>query len=340
LPEIEEFLMELKIAPQKLRGIFTKSKNKKIAVVGDVMLDRYVYGYVNRISPEAPVQVVDTKATEHKLGGAANVANNIKSLEAEPVLIGIIGDDYDGDHFLETMKKQNLSVKGIFKDKTRPTTCKTRVIAHSQHIIRIDSEIKMDVMGRIAEDMFRFIKTNIKTFESVILQDYNKGVLPKEMINRIIKLCNANDKPVYVDPKFDNFFEYKDVTIFKPNRKEIQDALGIRIDGDDSAFDAGEKILNLLGSKWLVLTRGEKGMMLFDKEKGKTVVYNIPTRALKVADVSGAGDTVISTLAVTLAGGANIKEAIVLANHAAGLVCEEVGIVPIYKKDLMASFGV
>ncbi len=159
MPENEEFQMELKIAPQKLRGIFNKSKNKKIAVVGDVMLDRYVYGYVTRISPEAPVQVVDTKATEHKLGGAANVANNIKSLEAEPVLIGIIGDDYDGDHFLETMKEQNLSVKGIFKDKTRPTTCKTRVIAHSQHIIRIDSEVKMDVMGRTAEEMFRFIKS-------------------------------------------------------------------------------------------------------------------------------------------------------------------------------------
>jgi rfaE bifunctional protein kinase chain/domain len=331
--------MELKITPQKLQKIFRNCKNKRIAVIGDVMLDKYVYGEVSRISPEAPVQVVDIKSTEYKLGGAANVANNIKSLEAEPVLIGMIGDDFEGDYFLETMKRQKLTTRGIFKDRTRPTTSKTRVIAHSQHIIRIDSEIKMDIMGRAAEEMFRFFKANLASFESVILQDYNKGVLSKEIIGRIIALCKSKNKPVYVDPKFDNFFEFKDATIFKPNRKEIQDALGIRIDGDDSAFDAGKKLMDVLNCEWLILTRGEKGMMLFDREKGEIVVYNIPTRALKVADVSGAGDTVISTLAVTLSGGANIKEAIVLANNAAGLVCEEVGIVPIYKKDLVNSFG-
>ncbi len=331
--------MELKITPLKLQKIFRNSKNKRIAVIGDVMLDKYVYGEVSRISPEAPVQVVDIKATEYKLGGAANVANNIKSLEAEPVLIGMIGDDFEADYFLETMKRQKLTTRGIFKDRTRPTTSKTRVIAHSQHIIRIDSEIKMDIMGRAAEEMFRFLKTNLVSFESVILQDYNKGVLSKEIIGRIIALCKSKNKPVYVDPKFDNFFEFKDVTIFKPNRKEIQDALGVRIDGDDSAFDAGKKLIEILNCEWLILTRGEKGMMLFDREKGEIVVYNIPTRALKVADVSGAGDTVISTLAVTLSGGASIKEAIVLANNAAGLVCEEVGIVPIYKKDLVNSFG-
>jgi rfaE bifunctional protein kinase chain/domain len=329
--------MELKISQQKLRKIFKNSKGKRIAVIGDVMLDKYVYGDVSRISPEAPVQVVDIKSTDYKLGGAANVANNIKTLEAEPVLIGAIGDDYEGDHFLETMKRQKLTTRGIFKDRTRPTTSKTRVIAGSQHVIRIDSEIKMDIMGRAAEDMFRFLKTNLSSFESVILQDYNKGVLSKGIIHRIITLCKSKGKPVYVDPKFDNFFEYKDVTIFKPNRKEIQDALGIRIDGDDSAFDAGQKLMEVINCEWLILTRGEKGMMLFDKEKGKLVVYNIPTRALKVADVSGAGDTVISTLAVTLSGGANIKEAIVLANYAAGHVCEAVGIVPIYKKDLINS---
>jgi len=329
--------MELKISQQKLQKIFKNSKGKRIAVIGDVMLDKYVYGDVSRISPEAPVQVVDIKSTDYKLGGAANVANNIKTLEAEPVLIGAIGDDYEGDHFLETMKRQKLTTRGIFKDRTRPTTSKTRVIAGSQHVIRIDSEIKMDIMGRAAEDMFRFLKTNLSSFESVILQDYNKGVLSKGIIHRIITLCKSKGKPVYVDPKFDNFFEYKDVTIFKPNRKEIQDALGIRIDGDDSAFDAGQKLMEVINCEWLILTRGEKGMMLFDKEKGKLVVYNIPTRALKVADVSGAGDTVISTLAVTLSGGANIKEAIVLANYAAGQVCEAVGIVPIYKKDLINS---
>jgi len=331
--------MKLEISAKKLDRIFKKRANKHIAVIGDVMLDKYVYGEVSRISPEAPVQVVDVKSTEYKLGGAANVANNIKTLGAEPILIGVIGDDYDSDYFLNTMRKHNLSTEGIFKDNTRPTTSKTRVIAHSQHIIRIDSEVKQDISGKTASNLLKFIKANISSFESVILQDYNKGVLSKEVINYVIALCRAEGKAIHVDPKFDNFFEYKNVTVFKPNRKEIQDVMGVRIDGDDSAVDIGKKLINIINCEWLIITRGEKGMMLFDKEKDKTIVHNIPTKALRVADVSGAGDTVISTLAVALGGGADIREAIVLANHAAGLVCEEVGIVPIYKKNLIESFN-
>jgi rfaE bifunctional protein kinase chain/domain len=331
--------MNLKISGEKIQKIFKKSKKKQIAIVGDVMLDKYVYGEVSRISPEAPVQVVDVKSAEYKLGGAANVANNIKTLDAEPVLIGIIGDDIDGDIFLETMRKQNLNIKGILKDESRPTTSKTRVIAHSQHILRIDSEVKQNIIGKVANNLIKFFVSNMDDFDSVILQDYNKGILTKEIIGKIISLCREAKKKIYVDPKFDNFFEFKNVTVFKPNRKEVQDALGVRIDGDDSAADIGKKLIELMKCEWLVLTRGEKGMMLFDKENGKIVVHNIPTKAIRVADVSGAGDTVISTLAVSIAGGANIGEAIILANHAAGLVCEEVGIVPIYKKNLIESIS-
>ncbi|MFI5144018.1 MAG: D-glycero-beta-D-manno-heptose-7-phosphate kinase, partial [Ignavibacteria bacterium] len=331
------YLMNFKISPEKTQKIFKNSKKKQIAIVGDVMLDKYVYGEVSRISPEAPVQVVDVKSAEYKLGGAANVANNIKTLDAEPVLIGIIGDDIDGDIFLETMRRQNLNVRGIIKDESRPTTSKTRVIAHSQHILRIDSEVKQNIIGKIANELVKFFKTNLSGFDSIILQDYNKGVLTKEIIAKIISLCMEAKKKIYVDPKFDNFFEYKNVTVFKPNRKELQDALGVRIDGDDSAADIGKKLIEMMKCEWLVLTRGEKGMMLFEKESGKIFVHNIPTKAIRVADVSGAGDTVISTLAVSMAGGANIREAIILANHAAGLVCEEVGIVPIYKKNLIES---
>jgi rfaE bifunctional protein kinase chain/domain len=297
-----------------------------------------VYGDVTRISPEAPVQVIDVNHTEYKLGGAANVANNIKTLDSEPILIGVIGNDIEGDIFLETMKKQKIPTDGIFKDVTRPTTSKTRVIAHSQHIIRIDHEIEQDVIGKLSKDILDFIKSNLPGFECVILQDYNKGVLSKDVINKVISICREADKPVLVDPKFDNFFEYKNVTVFKPNRKEIQDVMGVRIDGDDSAVEIGKKLLDIIKCECLVITRGEKGMMLFDKENRKIVVHNIPTRARRVADVSGAGDTVISTLAVSLCGGAGIKEAMVLANQAAGLVCEEVGIVPIYKKALLDSF--
>lgn len=330
--------MSVNISVQKLQSFFKKSKGKKIAIIGDVMLDKYVYGHISRISPEAPVPVVDIQNTEYKLGGAANVANNIKALEGEPVLIGVIGDDYDSSHYLDVMKSLGLTTVGIFKDKSRPTTAKTRVIAHSQHVLRVDSEVKENISKGIRNKILTFIKNNLKGFESVILQDYNKGVLTKEIISEIILMCKKLNKPVYVDPKFTNFYEYKDVTVFKPNRKEVGDILGMKLDTDESVNEAGSILIDKLNCGYLVLTRGEKGMMLFDKEKNKTVVLNIPTRARKVADVSGAGDTVISTIAVMLAGGAGITEAVMLANQAAGIVCEEVGIIPIYKQALIDSY--
>lgn len=329
--------MQLEISSKKLLKYFASSRGKKIAVIGDVMLDKYVYGEVKRISPEAPVQVVDVKSTEYKLGGAANVANNIKALEAEPILIGVIGNDHDSANFLETMKGLNLSTVGIFCDIKRPTTTKTRIIAHAQHIIRVDSEVRHDVAPAIQKKIFEFLKKNLKSFDSVILQDYNKGVLTKEMIGKVIKLFRDAGKHVFVDPKFHNFFEYRNVTLIKPNRKEVQDVLAMKVDGDESVSDAGKILIDKLDCEYVVLTRGEKGMVLFDKEKDKTAVLNIPTRARKVADVSGAGDTVISTIAVMLAGGADVIEAVMLANHAAGIVCEEVGIIPIYKKALLDS---
>ncbi|NOS85514.1 MAG: D-glycero-beta-D-manno-heptose-7-phosphate kinase [Ignavibacteria bacterium] len=302
------------------------------------MLDKYVYGTISRISPEAPVPVVDIDKTEYRLGGAANVANNIKALDAEPVLIGVIGNDYDSKHYLDVMKMLGLSTAGIIKDNSRPTTAKTRVIAHSQHVLRVDSEIKDDISGATRRKIIEFFTKNIKSFAAVILQDYNKGVLTKEMISQIISVCRKYKKPIYVDPKFHNFFEFRDVTVFKPNRKETADILAMKIDGEDSVKEAGRILIDRLNCEYLVLTRGEKGMMLFDKEKNKTVILNIPTKARRVADVSGAGDTVISTIAVMLAGGANIIEAVMLANQAAGIVCEEVGIIPIYKNALIDSY--
>jgi rfaE bifunctional protein kinase chain/domain len=326
------------ITETKLKSFFKKSKGRKIAVIGDVMLDKYVYGTISRISPEAPVPVVDIDKTEYKLGGAANVANNIKALDAEPILIGVIGNDYDSGHYLEVMKSLVLSTVGIIRDNIRPTTAKTRVIAHSQHVLRVDSEIKEDISPATKKKILSFFRANINDFAAVILQDYNKGVLTKEIISEIISISKKNKKPVYVDPKFHNFFEYKDVTVFKPNRKETSDILAMKIDGEESVKTAGRELMEKLNCEYLVLTRGEKGMMLFDKEKDKTVILNIPTRARKVADVSGAGDTVISTIAVMLAGGANIIEAVMLANQAAGIVCEEVGIIPIYRQALLNSY--
>lgn len=328
----------MNISESKLKTIFRKSKGKKIAIIGDVMLDKYVYGSISRISPEAPVPIVDIDNTEYKLGGAANVANNIKALDAEPILIGVIGNDYDSKHYIDVMRMLGLSTIGIQKDSNRPTTAKTRVIAHSQHVLRVDSEIKEDISKATRNKILNFFKKNIKSFEAVILQDYNKGVLSKALIAEVISISKKNNKSVYVDPKFHNFFEYKDVTVFKPNKKETSDILAMKIDGESSVKEAGRKLIDKLNCEYLVLTRGEKGMMLFDKEKNKTVILNIPTQARRAADVSGAGDTVISTIAVMLAGGANIIEAVMLANQAAGIVCEAVGIIPIYKQALMDSY--
>jgi len=327
----------LNISAAKVQSILKRSKGRKIAIIGDVMLDKYVYGSINRMSPEAPVPVVDTDQTAYKLGGAANVANNIKALEAEPILIGVIGNDFDALEYLKVMKSLKLSTIGIFRDSSRPTTAKTRVISHSQHVLRVDNEKKHDLSAELNKKISGFIKKNIKKFDAVILQDYNKGVLTKGLISTILKTCKKAGKPVYVDPKFRNFYEYKNVMVFKPNRKEVSDILFGNIDNDAASTTAGRKLIEKLHCEYLVLTRGEKGMMLFDKEKGKTVVLNIPTKARKVADVSGAGDTVISTIAVALAGGANMIEAVTLANIAAGIVCEEVGIIPIYKKALLDS---
>lgn len=328
----------MNITEAKLRKIFKRSKGKKIAIIGDVMLDKYVFGTISRISPEAPVPVVDIDKTEFKLGGAANVANNIKTLDAEPILIGVIGNDYDSKHYINVMKTLGLQTVGILKDNQRTTTAKTRVFAHAQHVLRVDSEIKDDISSYSRNKIISFFKKNIRSFSAVILQDYNKGVLTPELISEVISVSKKNKKPVYVDPKFHNFFEYKDVTVFKPNRKETADILAMKIDGEETIKEAGRIIIDKLNCEFLVLTRGEKGMMLFDKEKNKTVILNIPTRARKVADVSGAGDTVISTIAVMLAGGANIIEAVMLANQAAGIVCEEVGIIPIYKQALIDSY--
>ncbi|MCX7877596.1 MAG: D-glycero-beta-D-manno-heptose-7-phosphate kinase [Ignavibacteria bacterium] len=328
----------MQISRKRLKELLDESSRSRIAVIGDVMLDKYVYGEINRISPEAPVPVVEVKRTEYKLGGAANVANNIKALGAEPVLIGVIGTDYDSHNYLSVMKSLKLSTSGIINDKSRPTTAKTRVIVHSQHVLRIDDEVKTEISKTTEKKILSYLKKNIGGFSSLILQDYNKGVLSKSLISKILELSRKEKKPVYVDPKFDNFFEYKNVTVFKPNRKETGDVLGIKIDGDRSAESAGKLLMSKLKCKYLVLTRGEKGMMLFRKNGSSVNVKTIPTRARHVADVSGAGDTVISTIAVMLAGGAGIEEAVEIANKAAGIVCEEVGIIPIYKEALISSF--
>ncbi len=311
---------------KRLDELKEKFKGRKIAVIGDMMLDCYFWGDVRRISPEAPVPVVEVGDEFYRFGGAANVALNILRLGGTPVPVGVIGYDNDGTVFTSLMTESNISPDGIIVDDSRPTTSKTRVIADSQHVVRIDKESKDYLNDEVENKLFGFIKNKIEELDGIILQDYNKGVLTPSLIEKIIKLANEYELLITVDPKFNNFFTYQNVTVFKPNRKEAEDVLGMKIKNDSDVTSAGQKLLEKLNAENILLTLGEAGIAVFEKNEKER---RMPTKARKVADVSGAGDTVISTLTMALASGADIYEASYLANYAGGIVCEEVGIVPI-----------
>ena len=314
------------ISNKKLISLKQKFNKLNIAVIGDMMLDAYFWGDVRRISPEAPVPVVEVENEFFRFGGAANVALNIIKLGGTPYPVGVIGYDTYGTIFSSLLNDTNIMNDGIIVDDSRPTTTKTRVIADNQHVVRIDKESKQYLNKDIQNKAYAYIEKNINKLDGIILQDYNKGVLSPAIIEKTIKLANKHGVLITVDPKFNNFFCYKNVTVFKPNRKEAEDVLGMKIKTDEDISTAGIKLLEKLNSKYVLLTLGEGGIAIFEKGKKER---RMPTKARKVADVSGAGDTVISTLTMALAAGANILEASYLANYAGGLVCEEVGIVPI-----------
>lgn len=319
------------ISNKRLNELKKGFDGKRIAVIGDMMLDGYYWGDVKRISPEAPVPVLEVEDEFFRLGGAANVAFNILTLGGIPVPVGVIGNDSYGKIFSSLIKEKNIEDDGIIIDNERPTTTKTRVIANSQHVVRIDKESKAYISNKIESKISSYLESILDKLDGIILQDYNKGILTPSLISKIISLANKKNILITVDPKFDNFFEYKNVTVFKPNRKETETVLGIRIKNDKDISSAGRDILHKLNSEYVLLTLGEGGIAVFEKGDKER---RMPTKAIKVADVSGAGDTVISTLTIGLAAGADIYEACFLANYAAGIVCGEVGIVPIEKEIL------
>ncbi len=319
---------------ERLKSLFDNFNRKRVAVVGDLMVDKYIWGSVSRISPEAPVPVLEVESESTRLGGAANVANNVKSLGAEPILFGIVGDDEAGISLRNILREMGLPDDGIITDTQRPTTVKTRVIAHNQHVVRLDYEVRKDIDAKIVERISDILNSMSNKVDAILLEDYNKGMLTKELLDGVIKFARKNDKVVSVDPKQNNFFEYKQVTVFKPNRKEAENALGLPAESDEQAVAAVKELLRRLDCENVLLTRGEKGMILFERDGSYA---HIPTKARKVADVSGAGDTVISTLTVALASGATVKEAAAIANHAGGIVCGEVGVVTVDKEKLFSA---
>jgi rfaE bifunctional protein kinase chain/domain len=319
---------------KRLRELLGNFSGKRVAVVGDLMLDRYYWGSVHRVSPEAPVPVVEVDTESVRFGGAANVANNIQALGGRAFLIGLVGDDHPGMMFKKMLTDQGLDTGGIVIDPARPTTIKTRVIAAGQHVVRIDNESKQDCPELLRARLIDAVRSNIRSLDGVIIEDYNKGVVTRDVIHAVIAAANEQGKPVTVDPKFNNFFEYKDVTVFKPNRREVEEALGGKLKTVVEVERAGKSLLESLNAQNVLLTRGEEGMSLF--QSGGAVTH-FPTTAGAVQDVSGAGDTVISTLTMALVAGGGIRESCILANCAGGVVVGAVGIVPILPEQLLGA---
>ncbi|MFC1556322.1 D-glycero-beta-D-manno-heptose-7-phosphate kinase [candidate division KSB1 bacterium] len=324
-----------KIKEDRLKQLLKNCHGKNIAVIGDIMVDRYIWGKVSRISPEAPVPVVEVNEEFSRIGGAGNVANNILSLGGNPLLFGIIGKDHAGKELISRMEIKGLDPVGLVEDEARPTTVKTRIIAHNQHVVRADFESKERISKTIEKNLLKQLKEEIGRLDGIILQDYNKGVLTRKVIREVIDMSGNYDFPITVDPKFNHFFEYKGVDLFKPNIIETQNALGFALDSEESVLKAGRELLERLKCEHVLITRGSAGMSLFSKDgyEGR-----VTTKAKEIADVSGAGDTVISTLTMILAAGGDVREASSIANHAAGVVVGEVGIVAIEPQKIMESF--
>jgi D-glycero-beta-D-manno-heptose-7-phosphate kinase len=310
----------------RLKSLVDDFHGKRIAVVGDLMIDRYYWGKVQRVSPEAPVPVVEVESESIRLGGAANVARNIQTLGGTPLLVGLTGDDHPAAMLRGILADSVLDSSGVVADAGRPTTVKTRVIAHGQHVVRIDTESRTDCPADLEDRMLDAIRHTIGSLHGIIIEDYNKGVITRSMIGALTSLAREHSIPVAVDPKFNHFLDFRGVTVFKPNRREAEEVLGGKLNTQAAVEAAGRKLLDLLGAENVLLTRGEEGMSLFESTGGVT---HIPTTAGVVQDVSGAGDSVISTLTMALVAGATVREAAALANCAGGIVVGDVGIVPV-----------
>lgn len=319
---------------EEIKKLFESFKSKKILVIGDVMIDSYLWGKVERISPEAPVPIVSCSKNESRLGGAGNVALNLIALGATPLLCGIIGNDNNGDYFLKILKNNDLTDRGIYTIKNRPTTVKTRVISGNQQLIRIDEETDKPLEGNNESGFIEHLKKllNKERIDAVIFQDYDKGALTPDIIREITALATPKNIPVLVDPKKRNFMCYENIELFKPNFKELCDGLKIDIAKDkfSEIFDATREFQRQKNIRLMLITLSEKGVFISDNKK----YYHIPAHIRDIADVSGAGDTVISTACLCLAAGLENPSIAAISNLSGGLVCEKVGVVPIDKKRL------
>ncbi len=316
--------------------MFDKFNGLGILVIGDVMLDSYVMGKVNRISPEAPVPIVSLENEDARIGGAGNVALNLLALGAKPIICGVIGEDSSGDKLLNLFEKNGISTDGLVKSMARKTTVKTRVISNKQQLLRIDSESTFPLLEseeiKLNDTIQNIINQGI---DGIIFEDYNKGVLTDSVIQNTIKIAKEKDIPTAVDPKKENFLSYKGVSLFKPNLKELKEGLNLNFDfnSNKDLFEKGIEVLEeKLQNEISFVTLSENGVFI----KNQTEKYYVPAHMRSISDVSGAGDTVIAVATLCLISGASTKQIAEISNLAGGLVCEKSGVVSISKNDLFS----
>jgi D-beta-D-heptose 7-phosphate kinase/D-beta-D-heptose 1-phosphate adenosyltransferase len=318
----------MNVDPARLQRIVRKFKGRKVDVLGDIMLDKYLWGSVSRISPEAPVPIVEVKRDSLCLGGAGNVCRNLESLGAAPVLVGVVGKDAEG----RWIRRNVPDGRGIILDPRRPTTVKTRIIAHHQQVVRVDLEKKKAVPAEIEERLLDLLRK--EECGGIVLSDYGKGMLTAGLVGGILAHAEANGIMVFVDPKVENIGLFSPVTLITPNHVEAEKIVGHECRTNAQVERAGEEILSLVRSRYLILKRGEQGLSVF--EAGRKPVH-IPTIAQEVFDVTGAGDTVIAAAALALMAGATILEAACLSNAAAGIVVGKIGTAAVTPEELIAA---
>ena len=319
-----------------LEALVARFSGRRLLVLGDLMIDHYLWGRVERISPEAPVPVVEVQRETSSLGGAGNVAANLAALGAEPVLVGLVGEDVRAQQLLEAFAARQVATHAIVRDPSRPTTMKTRVIAHSQQIVRADWESRADVEGPALRDLLAVLTREMAGVDALVVSDYGKGVITRPVLDAAIGLAKAKGIPIAVDPKESHLDAYHGVSILTPNQYEAGNMMAERIRDEASLMNVGWGLQRRLDAECALVTRGPDGMSLFERGGRYT---HLPTVAREVFDVTGAGDTVVSVVALALAAGADYPSACFLANHAAGVVIREVGTATCSPAQLRASLA-
>ena len=318
----------------QVRKLFKNFSSYRVLIVGDVMIDSYMFGKVERISPEAPIPIVTSTHKENRLGGAANVALNIKSLGATPLLCSVIGKDEKADVLLKRLETQGISPEGLIQTKKRKTTVKTRIISQHQHLLRVDEEENTPLSASLEKRLLEIIyKTLSQSIDAVIFEDYDKGVITTAIIEHTTELANEYNIPVLVDPKKRNYHQYKNITLFKPNFRELVESSKTNMEKSDHSklFTSAKKLHKEKNIDLVLITLSEAGVFISDGESYST----IPAEVREITDVSGAGDTLIATASLCCAAGLKPFDIASISNLAGGLVCEKSGVVPVNRDDLM-----